>query len=132
MDIDLIKLHNHGVDKLDISSIYSIPDSYFGTTGIKKLENIEVNGYVYLSPSEDDITEEVDSIKCTIKGNMVLEDSISLELVEYPFSIEYDDKILNIDNLNEFVRKAGFKSLGEFKEIKIEGKNKKEKIKFIC
>ncbi len=93
MDIDLIKLHNHGVDKLDISSIYSIPDSYYGTTGIKKLENIEVNGYVYLSPSEDDITEEVDSIKCTIKGNMVLEDSISLELVEYPFSIEYDDKM---------------------------------------
>ena len=93
MDIDLIKLHNHGVDKLDVSNTYSIPDSYFGTTGIKKIENIEVNGYVYLSPSEDDITEEVDSIKCTIKGSMLLEDSISLELVEYPFSIEYDDKI---------------------------------------
>ena len=46
-------------------------------------------------------------------------------------SIEYDEKILNIENLNEFVKKAGFKSLGEFKEIKIEGKNKKEKVKFI-
>ena len=55
----------------------------------------------------------------------------SVNLVMANASIEYDEKLLNIDNLNEFVRKAGFKSLGEFKEIKIEGKNKKEKIKFI-
>ena len=57
--------------------------------------------------------------------------SAAVNLVMANASIEYDEKILNIDNLNEFVRKAGFKSLGEFKEIKIEGKNKKEKIKFI-
>ena len=57
--------------------------------------------------------------------------SAAVNLVMANASIEYDEKILNIDNLNEFIRKAGFKSLGEFKEIKIEGKNKKEKIKFI-
>ena len=55
----------------------------------------------------------------------------SVNLVMANASIEYDEKKLNIDNLNEFVKKAGFKSSGEFKEIKIEGKNKKEKIKFI-
>ena len=55
----------------------------------------------------------------------------SVNLVMANASIEYDEKILNVDNLNEFVRKAGFKSLGEFKEIKVEKKNKKEKIKFI-
>ena len=55
----------------------------------------------------------------------------SVNLVMANASIEYDEKKLNIDNLNEFVKKAGFKSLGEFKEIKIEGKSKKEKIKFI-
>ena len=55
----------------------------------------------------------------------------SVNLVMANASIEYDEKKLNIDNLNEFVKKAGFKSLGEFKEIKTEGKNKKEKIKFI-
>ena len=54
-----------------------------------------------------------------------------VNLVMANASIEYDEKILNIDNLNEFVKQAGFKSLGEFKEIKIESKNKKEKIKFI-
>ncbi len=55
----------------------------------------------------------------------------SVNLVMANASIEYDEKILDIDKLNEFVKKAGFKSLGEFKEIKSEGKNKKEKIKFI-
>ena len=55
----------------------------------------------------------------------------SVNLVMANAIIEYDEKILNIDKLNEFVKKAGFKSLGEFKEIKIESKNKKEKVKFI-
>ena len=55
----------------------------------------------------------------------------SVNLVMANASIEYDEKKLNIEQLNEFVKKAGFKSLGEFKEIKIEGKNKKEKVKFI-
>ena len=55
----------------------------------------------------------------------------SVNLVMANATIEYDEKKLNIENLNEFVKKAGFKSLGEFKEIKIEKKTKKEKIKFI-
>ncbi len=45
--------------------------------------------------------------------------------------IEYDEKILNKEKIEEFVKQAGFKSLGEFKEIKIEKKNKKEKLMFI-
>ena len=91
MDIDLMPLHNHMVEKIDISNIYSIPKQYFGTMDIKGLNNIKVNGYIYLSPSEDNL--EADTIKCKIEGNMILADSISLELVEYPFSIEYDDII---------------------------------------
>lgn len=43
--------------------------------------------------------------------------------------IEYDEKILNKEQIEEFVQQAGFKSLGEFKEIKIESKSKKEKVK---
>ena len=55
----------------------------------------------------------------------------SVNLVMANTSIEYDDKILNQEKIEEFVKQAGFKSLGEFKEIKIENKNKKEKIKVI-
>ena len=93
MNIDLTALHSHVVDKVDITNIYTIPEDYFGTTGVKKLEDIKVDGYVYLSPSEDDIEEEVDSINCKIEGNMIIEDSISLEPVQYPFSINYDEII---------------------------------------
>ena len=93
MNIDLTAFHSHVVDKVDITNIYTIPEDYFGTTGVKKLEDIKVDGYVYLSPSEDDIEEEVDSINCKIEGNMIIEDSISLEPVQYPFSINYDDII---------------------------------------
>lgn len=55
----------------------------------------------------------------------------SVNLVMANAVIEYDEKILNQEKLEEFVAKAGFKSLGEFKEIKTEKKNKKDKIKFI-
>lgn len=55
----------------------------------------------------------------------------SVNLVMANASIEYDEKILDISKIEEFVKQAGFKSLGEFKEIKIESKNKKERYKFI-
>lgn len=55
----------------------------------------------------------------------------NVNLVMANASIEYDEKELDISKIEEFVKQAGFKSLGEFKEIKIESKNKKEKYKFI-
>ena len=63
------------------------------------------------------------------KQNGVIEANVNLVMANA--SITYDEKILDIPKLEEFVKQAGFKSLGEFKEIKIESKNKKEKIKFI-
>ena len=45
-------------------------------------------------------------------------------------SIDYDEKILDQEKLEEFVKQAGFKSLGQFKEIKLDKKSKKEKIEF--
>lgn len=91
MNIDLTPLHANTKDKIDITNTYTLPTEYFGTTGVKKVENIKVEGYVYLAPSEDDLEEEVDWINCKIEGKMKLEDSISLEPVDYPFSIEYDE-----------------------------------------
>lgn len=54
-----------------------------------------------------------------------------VNLVMANATICYDEKILNQGKIEEFVKKAGFKSLGEFKEIKIEEKSKKDKIIFI-
>ena len=57
--------------------------------------------------------------------------SAVVNLVMANATIEYDEKKLNQEKIEEFVHNAGFKSLGEFKEIKLEQKSKQEKIKFI-
>ena len=55
----------------------------------------------------------------------------TVNLVMANATIDYDEKILDVPKLEEFVKKAGFKSLGEFKEIKFEEKGKQNKIKLI-
>ena len=55
----------------------------------------------------------------------------SVNLVMANATVEYDEKKLNITQIEELVKKAGFKSLGEFKEIRTEKKNVKERVKFI-
>lgn len=63
------------------------------------------------------------------KQNGIIEASVNLVMANA--TIIYDENILDINKLNEFVKQAGFKSLGEFKEINTENKNKNEKFKFI-
>ena len=91
MEIDLSLLESGTIDSVDITNTYTIPKEYYENTDVLELKNVQVNGNVYRSVSEDDIEELQDYIKCTITGNMIIEDSISLEPVEYPFSVEYDD-----------------------------------------
>ena len=55
----------------------------------------------------------------------------SVNLVMANMTVEYDENILQISKIEEYVKKAGFKSLGEFKSIDFEKKNKKDKIVFI-
>ena len=55
----------------------------------------------------------------------------SVNLVMANASIDYDETILNQKMIEKFVKEAGFKSLGLFKESDIENKNKNEKITFL-
>lgn len=55
----------------------------------------------------------------------------SVNLIMANATIEYDDTIIRIKNIEQFIKEAGFKSLGEFREDNLETKNKNEKIKFI-
>ncbi len=57
--------------------------------------------------------------------------SANVNLVLAIATIEYDNTILNQEKIENFVLEAGFKSLGEFKEIKFEKKSKKDKFYFI-
>ncbi len=87
MNIDLKLLHSNTVSEIDISGEYSIPHEYFEGFDVISVDNIKVDGFI----TKDE--EEEDKISCTIDGNMIIPDSISLEEVSYPFMIEYDDII---------------------------------------
>ena len=63
------------------------------------------------------------------KQNGVINASVNLVMANA--SIDYDENILNQEKLEKYVKQAGFKSLGVFKEFKIQKQSKTEKIKFI-
>ncbi len=85
------------------------------------------------------ITLSIEGMTCSACSNGLekyLNKQVGIEkavvnLVMANATIEYDDQKLNQEKIEEFVYNAGFKSLGEFKEIKLEQKSKQEKIKFI-
>lgn len=91
MDIDLTLLHSQTVKEVDITNSYTIPSNYFENTSVLKIEDIKVEGKVYMNASEDDEEELTDYIEASIKGDIILSDSISLEPVSYPVSIEIND-----------------------------------------
>ncbi len=57
--------------------------------------------------------------------------STSVNLIMNSASIEYDDKKLNIEDLNKFVKQAGFESLGKYKLNLEEKAHHKDKVKLI-
>lgn len=63
------------------------------------------------------------------KQNGIIEARVNLVMANA--TIYYDENILNQEKIEKYVKQAGFKSTGIFKEFKIENKNKTEKIKFI-
>ena len=57
--------------------------------------------------------------------------SVSVNLIMANALIEYDEKKLNQEKIEQFIKEAGFKSLGIYNEDKIENKKSYEKIRFI-
>ena len=72
-------------DTYIIDEIVDIPSSYYENSDVKKLDNVKVSGKLYY-----DIENNLNA-KFNISGVMVILDDISLEEVDYPFNIEYDD-----------------------------------------
>lgn len=97
MNIDLNPLYRRNVESIDVSGLYNIPSSYFCGNDIISIDNVKVEGLIDLD--EEDNTH----INCKINGELILPDSISLEEVNYPYSIDYDDLIeencINSENL---------------------------------
>ncbi len=81
---------------------------------------------------------EIDGMTCSACSNGLERylnkqkgiESASVNLVMANTTVEYDEKVLDQNKIEQFIKEAGFKSLGLFKEIKVEEKNKTEKVKF--
>lgn len=92
MDIDLTPINRKNKEKIDITNTYKIDDSYFADSSVKDIKDLSLTGEIYIVPGED-IEEEETYIKASVNATLILEDSISLEPVDYKISFEYDDVI---------------------------------------
>ena len=92
MDIDLTLLNNNSINEIELNEVYNIPKEYYENTDIRDLSNIKVEGRI--TRRENDLEELEPYIECSIVGEMIIPDSISLEDVNYPFEIEYSDFLL--------------------------------------
>lgn len=91
MEINLSLLHSNTVSFIDIGGSYNVSNSYYEGSSIIELRDVKVIGKIYRD--EDEVGDLVDYIQCTIEGEMVIPDSVSLEQVVYPYFIKYDDII---------------------------------------
>ena len=81
----------------------------------------------------------IDGMTCSACSNglekyLNKQDGIEIAVVNLVMAnatIKYDEKKLDINKIEEFVKKAGFKSLGEFKQIDLNKKKKSKKNLFI-
>ncbi|MBQ6323494.1 MAG: hypothetical protein IJI22_01540 [Bacilli bacterium] len=88
MEIDLGLLHSNAIENIDISGSYFLDKAYYENTDIIDLKEIKVKGNITKKDTEEGLK---DYIECSISGTMVIEDSISLEPIDFPYEIFYSD-----------------------------------------
>lgn len=104
MYLDLTKINTDILDNMDVHENIEIPKDLYKLSSIIELKNMKLDGRVYKNSAE------VITLQATISGVMILEDSISLEPIEYPFSCkieeelqEFGEKIENILDITEIL-----------------------------
>ena len=87
MEIDLSSLYSRVEEFIEVDSFVTFDKEIYHHSDIVDLKNVWVNGTISFNES--------DELECNfkVKGDMVLEDSISLKEVLYPFSCEICEKI---------------------------------------
>ncbi len=86
MELDITMLNRGMKDVINIDSIVTIPNDKFHNTEILDLRDLRLCGNIARN-SSDIITLEAE-----LSGIMVLEDSISLEPINYQFSCQIDEE----------------------------------------
>ena len=91
MKLDLTRLNTGLEDSLEINETITLPKETYQNSSILELNDIKIEGKVF-KDSTDIITLQV-----LVSGTMVLEDSISLEPINYEFSCEIDEELEEFD-----------------------------------
>lgn len=89
MNLDLVKLNSGVIDKVELNQSVNIPEEYYNNTDIKDLKDVKLVGNISTDVNEIDVI----TLDANLSGIMILEDSIGLELVEYPFLCKIEEKI---------------------------------------
>ena len=85
MNIDLKELNYK--DCIIIDTEVSFPNEYYENSKVRDLNNVKVDGRI----AYDDTDEYYAMLN--VSGEMILEDSVTLEDVSFPFDFEIDDNI---------------------------------------
>ena len=86
MQIDITSLNNLSIGSINIDKEVYIPEDLYKSTEILELKDLKLLGS--LEKIEDELT-----LKGELTGIMVLEDSISLDKIDYTFKAEIDEEI---------------------------------------
>lgn len=86
MELDITMLNRGMKDIINIDNVVTIPNDKFHNTEILNLKDLRLCGSIARN-SSDIITLEAE-----LSGIMVLEDSISLEPINYQFSCQIDEE----------------------------------------
>lgn len=89
MKIDLLELINNKKTELEINEKVEIPEEYYEKTDIRHLDPVNVSGSIY------SIGDEMFNLNLEVSGKMVLPCALTLEDVDYPFTINIDQSVGN-------------------------------------
>ena len=95
MKIDLLDLINNKKTELEINKKVEIPYEYYEKTDIRHLDSVNVKGKIY------SIGDDVFNLNLEVSGKMVLPCSLTLEDVDYPFSINIDQNVGNDEDFEK-------------------------------
>lgn len=93
--MDLTKLLSNVTNQIDMDELLLFPKEYYKNTDIVELKPIHTVGTVRKDYNGDLI------LNLTATGDMILEDAISLELVDYPFQVQLKDEVIENAKINE-------------------------------
>lgn len=87
MKIEIIRLMSNLDEYIDIDEYYTFDESYLSKTDLLKLDNVHISGSI----TKDNLDNLILSLK--IEGVMVLPCAVTLEPVDYPFTVKLEDNL---------------------------------------